>query len=89
MFINLLKFGTKDDMKILSVINDVFNDGNTESQSSESTSEDNEYDFDEEFLDERKFLRIDDFFDMVFDNLSLPQIENSSLDNENASSGSQ
>lgn len=29
-------------MEILSVINDVFNDGNTESQSTESTSEDNE-----------------------------------------------
>ena len=38
-------------MKILSVINDVFNDGNTERQWSESTSEDNEYDFDEDFLD--------------------------------------
>ena len=38
-------------MKILSVINDVFNDANTESQSSESTSEDNECDFNEEFLD--------------------------------------
>ena len=39
-------------MKMLSVINDVFNDGKTERHSSESTSEDNEYDFEEEFLDE-------------------------------------
>ena len=72
-------------MKILSVINDVFNDGNTE-----STSEDNEYDFDEEFLDEwQEVLQDDDFFDMVFDNLSLSQLENSFQDNENASSDSQ
>lgn len=77
-------------MKILSVINDVFNDGNSESQSSESTSEDNEYDFDEEFLDEwQEVFHDDDFFDMVFDNLSLSQLENSFLDNENASSDSQ
>ena len=39
-------------MKIISVITDVFNDGNTENQSSESASEDNEYNCDEEFLDE-------------------------------------
>ena len=77
-------------MKILSVINDVFNDGNSESQSSESTSEDDEYDFDEEFLDEwQEVLQDDDFFDMVFDNLSLSQSENSFLDNENASRDSQ
>ena len=73
-------------MKILSVIND----GNSESQSSESTSEDNKYDFDEEFLDEwQEVLQDDDFFDMVFDNLSLSQLENSFQDHENASSDSQ
>jgi len=77
-------------MKKLSVINDVFNDGNNERQWSESTSEDNEYDFDEEFLDEwQEVLQDDNFFDTVFDNLSLSQLENSSLDNENASSNSQ
>ena len=55
-----------------------------------STSEDNECDFDEEFPDEwQEVLQDDDFFDMVFDNLSLSQLENSFLDNENASSDSQ
>ena len=54
------------------------NDGKTESQSSESTSGDNECDFDEEFPDE--WQEDDDFFDMVFDNLSLSQLENSFLE---------
>ena len=76
-------------MKIISVINYIFNDGNTESQSSKSTSEDNEYNFEEEFLDEWQEILQDDFFDKIFDNLSLSQLENSFLDNENASSDSQ
>ena len=45
-------------MKILSVINDVFYDGNTESQLSEG----NKYDFDEEYLDEWKEILQDDDF---------------------------
>ena len=74
-------------MKIISVINDVFKDGKTESQSSESTSENNEYDFDEEFLDKwQEILQDDDFLDMIFDNLSLSQLENSFQDNENVRS---
>ena len=41
------------------------------------------YDFDEEFLDEwNEILQDNDLFDMIVDNLSLSQLENSFLEIE-------
>ena len=70
--------------EILKVIRKVFNDVATGMQSSElSPLEENGYDFDEEFLDEwNEFLQDDDLFEMIVDNLSLSQIDNSLLEQE-------
>ena len=70
--------------EILKVISKVFNDVATGIQSSEpSPLEENGYDFDEELLDEwNEFLQDDDLFEMILDNLSLSQIDDSLLEQE-------
>ena len=70
--------------EILKVISNVFNDVATGKQVSEpSPLEENDYDFDDELLDEwNEFLQDDDLFDMILDNLSLCQIEDSLLEQE-------
>ena len=70
--------------EILKVISKVFNDVATGMQLSEpSTLEENDYDFDDELLDEwNEFLQDDDLFDMILDNLSLSQIDDSLLQQE-------
>ena len=69
-------------LEILSVISDVFNDVSSDIQSLDPTAlEDNEYDFDDDLLDEwNEILQDDDLFDMIVDNLSLSQLENSFLE---------
>jgi len=71
-------------LEIISVISDVCNDVSTDIQSIDPTPlEDNEYDFDEELLDEwNEILQDNDLFDMIVDNLSLSQLENSLLEIE-------
>jgi len=56
----------------------------TDIQSSDLTRlEDNEYDFDEELLDEwNEILQDNDLIDMIVDNLSISQLENSLLEIE-------
>ena len=70
--------------EILKVISKVFNDVATGMQLSEhSPLEENDYDFDDEPLDEwNEFLQDDDLFDMILDNLSLSQIDDSLLQQE-------
>lgn len=70
--------------EILKVISKVFNDVATGMQLSEpSPLEENDYDFDDELLDEwNEFLQDDDLFDMILDNLSLSQIDDSLLQQE-------
>ena len=70
--------------EILKVISKVFNDVATGIQSSEpSPLEENGYDADEELLDEwNEFLQDDDLFEMILDNLSLSQIDDSLLEQE-------
>jgi len=64
-------------LEILSVVSDVFKDVNSDIPVSDSTEEDKEYDFDEELLDEwNEFIQDDDLFDMIVDNLSLSQLDN-------------
>lgn len=70
--------------EILKVISNVFNDVDTRMQLFDpSPSEENDYDFDDELLDEwNEFLQDDDLFDMILDNLSLSQIDDSLLEQE-------
>lgn len=70
--------------EILKVISNVFNDVGTRMQLFDpSPSEENDYDFDDELLDEwNEFLQDDDLFDMILDNLSLSQIDDSLLEQE-------
>ena len=70
--------------EILKVISKVFNDVATGMQLSQpSPLEENDYDFDDELLDEwNEFLQDDDLFDMILDNLSLSQIDDSLLEQE-------
>ncbi|KAJ7394588.1 hypothetical protein OS493_000406 [Desmophyllum pertusum] len=76
-------------LKILSVVSDVFNDVSSSNQSFDLTSEDKEYDFDDELLDEwNEVLQDDDLFDMIVDNLSLSQLQNSLLEEELVSNDS-
>lgn len=76
--------------EILSVLGDVFNDVSIDILPSDPTQEDNEYDFDEELLDEwNEILQDDDLFDMIVDNLSLSQLENSLLEQEPVCDNSQ
>ena len=69
----------------------VFNDVGSCMQSSDPTPlEDKEYDLDEELLDEwNEFLQDDDLFDMILDNLSLSQLEDSFLEQEPVCNNSQ
>lgn len=63
-------------LEILSVVSDVFKDINSDIPVSDSTEDDKEYDFDEELLDDwNEFIQDDDLFDMIVDNLSLSQLE--------------
>ena len=76
--------------KILSVISDIFKDiDDTVQQSYQSAEEgDNQYDFDDEFLDEwNELLHDDELFDMIMENLSLSQLQLSLVDEENNTSG--
>lgn len=70
--------------EIMKVISNVFNDVGTRMQLFDpSPSEENDYDFDDELLDEwNEFLQDDDLFDMILDNLSLSQIDDSLLEQE-------
>ena len=70
--------------EILRVIGNVFNDVATGMKSSEpSPLEENDYDFDKEFLDEwNEFLQDNDLFEMIVDNLSFSQRDNSLLERE-------
>ena len=70
--------------EILRVIGNVFNDVATGMKSSEpSPLEENGYDFDKEFLDEwNEFLQDNDLFEMIVDNLSFSQRDNSLLARE-------
>ena len=70
--------------EILRVIGNVFNDVATGMKSSEpSPLEENGYDFDKEFLDEwNEFLQDNDLFEMIVDNLSFSQRDNSLLERE-------
>ena len=70
--------------EILRVIGNVFNDVATGMKSSEpSPVEENGYDFDKEFLDEwNEFLQDNDLFEMIVDNLSFSQRDNSLLERE-------
>ena len=64
--------------EILKVISKVSNDVATGMQTSEPSPLENGYDFNEVFLDEwNEFLQDDDLFEMIVDNLSLSQIDNS------------
>ena len=78
-------------LEILTVIGKVFNDVGSCMQSSDPTPlEDKEYDLDEELLDEwNEFLQDDDLFDMILDNLSLSQLEDSFLEQEPVCNNSQ
>ena len=70
--------------EILRVIGNVFNDVATGMKSSEpSPLEENGYDFDKEFLDEwNEFLQDNDLLEMIVDNLSFSQRDNSLLERE-------
>ena len=70
--------------EILKVISKFSNDVATGMQLSKpSPLEENDYDFDDELLDEwNEFLQDDDLFDMILDNLSLSQIDDSLLQQE-------
>ena len=78
--------------KILSVIADVFKDienavhVNTGSLHTEEG--DDQYDFDDEFMDEwNKLLQDDELFDMIIENMSLSKLQSSLIEEEiNASS---
>ena len=73
-------------VKILSVINDVFQDVQEDNQShcfSSDGNEDDNYVFDEELLDEwNEILQDDELFDMIVDNLSLSQLHSSMCEEE-------
>ena len=79
-------------VKILSVINDVFQDVQEDNQShcfSSDGNEDDNYVFDEELLDEwNEILQDDELFDMIVDNLSLSQLHSSMCEEEHISDGS-
>ena len=76
-------------VKILSVINDVFQDVQEDNQShcfSSDGNEDDNYVFDEELLDEwNEILQDDELFDMIVDNLSLSQLHSSMCEEEHIS----
>ena len=70
-------------LEILSVISDICNDVSADIQSFDRTPlEDNEYGFDEELDEWNEILQDNDLIDMIVDNLSISQIENSSLEIE-------
>ena len=78
-------------VKILSVINDVFQDVQEDNQSHclSSDDKDDDYVFDEELLDEwNEILQDDELFDMIVDNLSLSQLHSSMCEEEHISDGS-
>ena len=78
-------------VKILSVINDVFQDVKEDNQSHCLLSDDNDddYVFDDELLDEwNEILHDDELFDMIVDNLSLSQLHSSLFEEEHISDGS-
>ena len=76
-------------LKILSIISDTFGDVNKENQSCCLLSNDDDNIFDDELLDEQnEILQDDELFDMVVDNLSLPQLQSSLLDEVHVSDGS-
>ena len=82
---------TRHALEILTIISKVFNDVGTGMQSSDPTPlEEKGYDLDEELLDEwNEFLQDDDLFDMILDNLSLSQLEDSLLEQEPVCNNSQ
>lgn len=82
---------TRHALEILTIISEVFNDVGTGMQSSDLTPlEKKGYDLDEELLDEwNEFLQDDDIFDMILDNLSLSQHEDSLLEQEPVCNNSQ
>ena len=76
--------------EILSVISEVFKDVNSDSRPSDPTLEENEYDFDEELLDEwNEILQDDDLFDMIVDNLSLSQLDDSLFEQDSVCNNSE
>ena len=78
-------------LHILSVVSDVFQDVNDDNQSHTCTvsPEDNDYVFDDELMDEwNEVLQDDDLFDMIVNNLSLSQLDNSLLEEEHVSDDS-
>ncbi|KAL9977310.1 hypothetical protein ACROYT_G014700 [Oculina patagonica] len=77
-------------LEILSVVSDVLKDINSDIPVLDSTEDDKKYDFDEEILVEwKEFIQDDDLFDMIVDNLSLSQLENTSPELEAECNNSQ
>ena len=56
---------------------------NSDSRPSDPTLEENEYDFDKELLDERN-----DLFDMIFNKLSISQLDDSLFEQDSVCSNS-
>ena len=74
--------------EILSVLSDIFKDVNSDSRPCDPTVE--EYDFDEELLDEwNEILQDDDLFDMIVDNLSLSQLDDSLFEQDSVCNNSE
>ena len=71
--------------KILVIVGDVFQDINVKSDSDVAVMNNTDgYEFDDELLDEwQELLQDDDLYEMIVDNLSLSQLENSALEEEN------
>ena len=74
-------------LEIISVISDVFDDVKFYNQSSCWLSEEKNYDFDDELLDEWSGILLDDeLFDLFIDNISLTQLQDSLLQEEHNAS---
>ena len=67
--------------KILLILNNAFADVDVECNSEIAVSNDDNFEFDDDLLDEWcEFLQDDELYDMIFDNLSLSQPESSLLE---------
>ena len=74
-------------LEIISVISDVFDDVKFDNQSSCWLSEEKDYDFDDGLLDEWSGILLDDeLFDLIIDNISLTQLQDSLLQEEHNAS---
>lgn len=71
--------------RILSIVSNVFQDINVNSDLLVAVNDTCNYEFDDELLDEwHEFLQDDELYEMIVDNRSLSQLESSTLEEENA-----